>query len=121
MVVNSSAVAPIEFEGLQIFDYTSGVNISSSLAKIKVGPGRGHRKARSERSDKYYYVLNGIVLFTIEGKEYRLEGADFCLVQQGQSFSYENSSDEDATLLLLHTPSFDLDAETFLDCASSIR
>ena len=115
MVVNSATVAAIQFEGLRIFDYTAGGNTSSSLARIVVPPGGSHRKAKSERSDKYYYVLKGQVLFKVEGEVYPLEGADFCLVQQGKSFSYENQTGEEAILLLVHTPSFELDSETFLD------
>ena len=115
MIVRHNSVEAINFEGLQIYDYTAGGQTSSSLALIEIPPGIRHREAWSKRSDKYYYVVAGRILFSLNGEEYDLTSGDFCLVRQGQHFRYENRTEEPVTLLLVHTPSFDLDSEMFTD------
>jgi len=104
MIVRYNSVESINFAGLQIYDYTAGEHTSSSLAAIKVPPGVRHGEAWSKRSDKYYYVVAGRILFSLDGKEHNLMPGDFCLVSQGQHFWYENRTEESATLLLVHTP-----------------
>ena len=115
MIVRRNSVEAIDFEGLRIHDYTAGGHTSSSLALIEVPPGARHREAWSKRSDKYYYVVAGRILFSLSGEEYDLASGDFCLVRQGRHSRYENRTGEPASLLLVHTPSFDLDSEMFAD------
>jgi len=115
MLVRGCAVEPFDFEGLQIRDYTAGCSLSSSLAVIHVAPGTRHRRARSERSDKYYYLLSGQVRFGLEQEEWDLAAGDFVLVPQGRSFWYENRTPAPAALLLVHTPAFDPQAELFVE------
>ena len=115
MIVQRAEIDGTEFEGLRVFDYTAGANTSSSLARIEVPPGVTHPPAKSERSDKYYYVMSGTISFTLAGTEHRLQKGDFCLVQQGESFTYTNTTEQRVTLLLLHTPRFELEDEVFLD------
>lgn len=115
MIVNNNSIKPINFEGLQIFDYTNGNETSSSLAVIQVPPGIQHRKAWSKRSDKYYYLMDGQIRFTLDEEDYDLVKGDCCLVKQGQRFRYENLASEVATFILIHTPSFDLASEVFLE------
>lgn len=43
-----------------------------------------------------------------------MKAGDFCLVKRGRRFSYSNESSEVATLVLVHTPSFDLREEVFV-------
>ena len=57
MIIRHDAVDPIEFDGLEIVDYTAGQEHSSSLAEIAVPAGVRHRLSWSNRSDKYYYVV----------------------------------------------------------------
>ena len=113
MIVRHNSLQAIDFEGLRIHDYTANGHTSSSLALIEVPPGVRHREAWSKRSDKYYFVVAGRILFSLSGEECDLTSGDFCLVRQGQRFRYENRTEEPATLLLVHTPSFDLDSEMF--------
>ena len=54
MIIKHDAVNPIEFEGLEIMDYTAGQENGSSLAEITVPVGVSHRLSWSNRSDKYY-------------------------------------------------------------------
>ena len=113
MKISKDSIEQIDFEGLQIVDYTSGRDITSSLADITVSPGVKHRKAYSNRSDKYYYIVSGHIQFNVEGELYDLYQGDACVILKGQKFSYKNDSDEPAKLILVHTPSFNLEFEVF--------
>ncbi len=113
MRVRRAEVAPIEFGGLAIYDYTQAAGKSSSLALIEVPAGAVHAESWSRRSDKYYLVTRGAIAFSLDGEDFTLETGDFCLVEQGQRFRYRNATPEPASLVLVHTPSFELDAEVF--------
>jgi mannose-6-phosphate isomerase-like protein (cupin superfamily) len=115
MKIDRSVLAPFDFEGLEIVDYTAGKELSSSIAEISVPSGVRHRTAWSKRSDKYYLVLDGALEFTLRGERFDLERRDCVVVPQGTRFSYRNVSGSDVRLLLVHTPSFDLEAEVFDD------
>ncbi|MBZ5589460.1 MAG: cupin domain-containing protein [Acidobacteriia bacterium] len=113
MIIREKAVAPFEFEGLTIRDYTAGHETAASFAVITVPPGGVHAEAWSRRSDKYYYVLAGMIEFIDSGEVHTLSAGDFCLVAKGQHFSYRNPGEMRATLCLLHAPSFDAGSEEF--------
>jgi mannose-6-phosphate isomerase-like protein (cupin superfamily) len=113
--IERRVLEPFDFEGLRITDYTAGRGLSSSLAEISVPPGVRHRTAWSKRSDKYYLVLEGSLDFIVAGEPVQLDSGDCCVIRQGTRFSYRNASDETARLLLVHTPSFELDAEVSED------
>lgn len=115
MLIRKSSLEPIDFDGLSIFDYTANADLGSSLATIDVPPGGRHPRAWSRRSDKYYFVTNGRVRFTIDDETSELTKGDFCFVRQGVVFSYENVSSEPAGLILVHTPAFELSAEVFVE------
>jgi mannose-6-phosphate isomerase-like protein (cupin superfamily) len=119
VLVRKTSLSPLDFSGLRIFDYTSGGELSSSLAVIEVPGGVRHAESWSKRSDKYYLVTAGQIRFERAGEEFDLGAGDFCLVRQGERFRYENETAETATLVLVHTPSFDLDSEVFVDDAAS--
>ena len=114
MFVKQDSLEAIEFEGLQIVDYTAGRDLDSSLAFISVPVGAAHAEAYSKRSDKYYLVIDGAVLFCLEGHEETLSKGDFCFVERGRHFSYRNIGAVQANLVLVHTPSFRLDQEVFV-------
>jgi len=113
MKIAKDSVAQIDFDGLQIVDYTSEKETSSSFAEITILPGVRHRRAYSTRSDKYYYVVSGNVHFDIEEEPYELRPGDVCVILKGQRFSYSNGSEEPAKVILVHTPAFDLESEVF--------
>jgi len=115
MLVRQATIAPIDFDGLKIFDYTANSKLRSSLATIEVPCGSKHAEAWSKRSDKYYLVIGGQIQFTLDDKEFVLAAGDFCYVVQGSHFSYRNDGAEPAMLVLVHTPSFDPDAEKFVE------
>ncbi len=114
MIINGSSVESLNFAGLNVFDYTPEMETRSSFAVVEVPPGASHREAYSETSEKYYYVVAGQVAFYLDGGEHKLASGDLCLVAQGQHFSYVNRTQDVATLVLVHTPSFDLGSEVFL-------
>ena len=51
--------------------------------------------------------------FSLEGEKFLLGPGDFCLDQQGKRFAYENEGSSQASLVLMHFPSFDLESEVF--------
>jgi len=114
-MIPRDSVAPLEFEGLEIRDYTDDLEPRSSVAEVTVPAGARHRPSWSKRSDKYYFGLRGRLSFTIGDLVVELAAGDLCIIQKGDRFSYENKSDEVATVLLVHTPSFDLSQEVFED------
>ena len=113
MIVKRGDVPSFDFDGLEIRDYTAGRDLSASFAIIDVRPGVAHRVSWSRRSDKYYYVIGGTVEFMDAGHTQLLTEGDFCLVKQGDRFSYRNAGSEPARLVLFHTPGFDIDSEEF--------
>ena len=115
MKIPRESLDSIDFDGLDILDYTAGLETASSVAEITVPPGIRHRTAWSRRSDKYYYVVSGRLEFLVEGESFDLASGDVCVVSKGQRFSYENRENEGAKILLIHTPGFDLDSEVFED------
>ena len=114
MIIRRKVIDPIDFHGLKILDYAADQDTSSSLAVITIPPGGRHPEAWSKRSDKYYYVISSTVSFTLDGKKHPLASGDCCIVLQGQHFSYENTTQETAELLLIHTPGFEMESEVFV-------
>jgi len=113
MRVTPTSLTPIDFDGLRILDYTAGLDVSSSLAVIDVPPGVRHKPSWSKRSDKYYYVVQGSVVFTVDGEPDTLSPGDVCIVPRGARFLYANEGPGDARLVLVHTPGFKLECEVF--------
>jgi mannose-6-phosphate isomerase-like protein (cupin superfamily) len=115
MIIRRDDADAFDWEGLQIRDMTHGKATAASLAVLRVLPGRSHRRARSTRSEKQYYVVGGRVRFEIDGVESDLEAGDLCVVSAGTPFSYRNQERSAATLVLIHTPPFDPANEEFLE------
>ncbi len=113
MIIRKEQVNQVDFDGLTILDYTSGSNESSSFAIIKVPQNVRHKVSWSKRSDKYYYVIEGEIKFTIDNKTIILKQGDFCIIKKGFKFSYHNASESVVMLVLVHTPNFDLNEEVF--------
>jgi mannose-6-phosphate isomerase-like protein (cupin superfamily) len=115
VLITRQSIAPLDFDGLRIFDYTAGRSESSSVALIEVNPGARHKEAWSRRSDKYYVLISGQISFVLEGTEHLMSAGDVCVVERGRRFSYTNRGSNSATLVLVHTPSFDLAEEVFVE------
>ena len=113
MIIKHKNTKPLEFDGLAIVDYTAGRKTNSSFAEITVPAGVSHRLSFSKRSDKYYYVVKGSVVFTVGGETEDLSPGDFCIVPKGVAFKYLNTGSDDAKLILVHTPDFRLECEVF--------
>ena len=113
MKIERESLNPIEFDGLEIRDYTVEVDESSSIAEITVPAGARHKQAWSKRSDKYYYVIDGTISFIVNDQVVELSTGDVCIIRRGERFSYENTTGVIAKLLLVHTPNFNLNEEEF--------
>jgi mannose-6-phosphate isomerase-like protein (cupin superfamily) len=113
MIIRKEQAIKIDFDGLNLLDYTSGCNESSSFATIKVPHNIRHKVSWSKRSDKYYYIIEGEIKFVIDSKSTILKQGDFCIVKKGSKFWYHNESGKDIMLALIHTPNFDLNEEVF--------
>ncbi len=111
MFIIHEAIEPLDFEGLKIIDYTAGLETKSSFAEITVPSGVSHRISWSKRSDKYYYVIHGIVDFMINDERKTLASGDVCIIPKGARFNYSNNGSDDAKLILVHTPNFKLECE----------
>lgn len=113
MFIKRNNLKPVEFDGIKIIDYTSSQVDSSSFAEVTVPSGVHHKISWSNRSDKYYYVIEGNVNFTIGGEHDMLSSGDACIIPKGVRFSYSNDGPGDAKLILVHTPSFKMEFEEF--------
>lgn len=111
--IRRSNVEPFAFGDLQIWDYKLEREQSASVALVQIKPTAAHGRARSGRSDKYYYVLGGLVEFEVGEITYWLAQGDLLIIPKGEWFDYRNGGAEPATLLLIHVPPFQLDAEEF--------
>ena len=112
-MIKKDSLKPIDFSGLKIYDFTEGLELSSSFALIQIPPNSQHLESWSTRSDKYYYIINGEIQFILEEKEFKLSKGDFCIVEKGRHFSYKNIQKNIANLILIHTPSFNINFEKF--------
>jgi len=115
VIIRRDAIEPFDFHGLTIRDYTAGLETASSFGVMTVPPSASHSEAWSRRSDKTYYVLAGSIEFTLDGTHMVLYEGDLCIVARGKHFSYRNPGPNAARLCIVHVPSFDLDAEVFVD------
>jgi len=98
---------------LRILDYTAKCNERSSFAIIKVPPNIGHQLSWSKRSDKFFYIVEGKIDFFINNNNYTLDKGDFCIIKKGDKFKYKNNTNKVVSLVLIHTPNFDLNEEVF--------
>jgi mannose-6-phosphate isomerase-like protein (cupin superfamily) len=113
MKIERESLKAFEFHGLEIRDYTAGREGRSSMAEVTVPAGARHARAWSKRSDKHYYVIDGKLSFIVDNQILNLSSGDVCIIHQGTRFSYENQTREIVKLLIVHTPSFELDEEIF--------
>jgi len=113
MIIKGTGVEHFDFDGLRIADYTAKFNGNSSFATISVLPQISHKLSWSRRSSKYYYIVTGEIIFTVNDKEHVLSSGDLCVIKKGEKFKYKNNSNEIVKMILVHTPNFKLDQEIF--------
>jgi len=113
MFIKKDDVKPLVFDGLQIFDYTDGLDGKSTLAGIVIPVDAKHKTSWSERSDKYYYMIQGKMRFTVDDKVQELGPGDVCIIAQGSRFRYENAGEAEARMIVMHTPGFQMESERF--------
>ncbi len=113
MIVKSSDTEKLDFEGLPLTDYTSKQDTLSSLAKLEVSPGSKHRIAWSKKSEKFYYILKGQLVFMINNREYTANVGDLCIIPVNTKFAYMNKTDSTVEAMLVHSPKINMGNEVF--------
>ena len=113
--IRRSQAKEMQLGDLHVLAYTAELDGSSSMAITKVPPGASHRKVRSSRSDKYYYMVKGELEFVVDGETQTMMEGDACIVPVGQTFKYKNASDDESSVLVVQTPGYDPNAETYLE------
>lgn len=113
MIIKGKNISSFDFDGIEICDFTSEMHNSASVASITVHSDVSHTKARSVKSDKYYYCISGVLHFSVADKSMILEPGDLIIVEKKTWFSYINKSNAPAQLLLFHVPEFELEFEEF--------
>ena len=115
MFVRQHQAQELQLGELYVLVYAAEPDGSSSMAITSVPPGAHHRRVRSSRSDKYYYMIEGGLQFIVEGETQTIMAGDACIVPVGQTFEYDNTSNTDARVLVVQTPPYDPSAETYLE------
>jgi quercetin dioxygenase-like cupin family protein len=109
--IRRSDVEPLAFGDLHIWNYQPGDALGASLALVQMRPGALHERTRSNRCDKYFYVLGGLVEFQAGEIEYWLAQGDLFVVPKGEWVEFRNGGNDTATLLVVYNPPFSMDAE----------
>ena len=115
MVITSSEIRSVKWEGLSIHDFTSNQDTQSSFAKIEISSGAKHKLSWSKVSEKFYYVLTGQLHFMIDNSDYVVNSGDLCIVPVNTRFAYMNKSNSTVEILLIHSPKFNIENEIFED------
>ena len=113
--ISGKDIIPFDFDGLKIREFTPGHLSEASIAEIEVASGCRHKRARSSKSDKIYFGLQGKVLFWVGGQEVALGERELLLIPRNEWFDYRNDNQDTGRLLLIHIPPFDIDAEEFAE------
>ena len=114
-IVNRKDVQPFDFRGLKIFEMTPEGSRSLSFAEIVAPRDIAHQWSRSSRSDKIYFGIEGEIEFELLDGKVILGPGSLLVIEQGEWFSYVNKEQTPGRMLLIHHPSFNLEAEEFLD------
>jgi transcriptional regulator with XRE-family HTH domain len=79
----------------------SDQKVSALLVRV---PPRGRRTHVRHRGEELQYCLRGTVMFTIDGKQYRLTSGDTVHFKGDLSHSWTNIGTEEAELLVVCSP-----------------
>lgn len=81
-----------------------------NLALITIQPHRDGPEAHTHRhEDDSFYMLEGELVFTVEGEEVVADAGTFVLVPPGVEHAFANRGDEVASFVNVHAPAgFDL-------------
>lgn len=115
MIIKSAEIRSIKWEGLSITDFTSNLDTQSSLAKIVISSGNKHKISWSKVSEKFYFVLSGQLHFMVDNRDYVINSGDLCVVPVNTRFAYMNKSNNPVEILLIHSPTFNIENEVFED------
>lgn len=113
LLITQNKTKTFDFHGIKITDYANVKVKSASVAVIEVLPGIQHQTARSTRSDKFYFCLEGSVTFQVDEKKIILHPMELLIIFKNEWFSYSCDEKKQARMLLFHSPSFDIKSEKF--------
>ena len=113
--ISSKDVKPFDFGGLKIREVTPRDLSEAPIVEIEVAADCSHKRARSNKSDKITFCLQGSVSYRVEGQNVALDNQDLLLIPNNEWFDYRNDKEETARLLLLHIPPFEIQAEEFAE------
>jgi RimJ/RimL family protein N-acetyltransferase/mannose-6-phosphate isomerase-like protein (cupin superfamily) len=114
MLIRRVEAKEFGFHGVTVADYGATAEGTASVAMVDVPPGGRHPFAYSSRCEKLYLVIEGKVRFSVDGVLYDPQVRDLLIVPKGKVFRYENEGGGAASVLLVHVPAFDAEAEHLL-------
>jgi mannose-6-phosphate isomerase-like protein (cupin superfamily) len=84
-----------------------------TLAVVTIAPRRsGPEEHAHADEDDSFYMLDGELVFTVDGEDVTADAGTFVLVPPGVSHTFANRTDEPARFLNVHAPAgFDLRLE----------
>lgn len=71
---------------------------------VRLGPGKFKENAYSHPGEEFYYVIDGVVIFNVDGKEYLVKKGDSIHFPSHIPHIWENPLDNDAIVLSVTTP-----------------
>ena len=83
---------------------TEGLSDQKLSALLVRVPPRGKRSHLPHQGEEFQYCLQGTVVFTIHGKQYRLTAGDALHFKSDLSHSWTNIGSEEAEMLMICSP-----------------
>jgi mannose-6-phosphate isomerase-like protein (cupin superfamily) len=101
------------WEGLKGFAYNSKDDFeNASAAYFEVT--KSHGKTKTTKSDRIYYIIEGVGEFTISNEAIKVEKTDVIIVPRDTPYDYK-AIDGVLKLFLIHVPAYDGKAEVKLE------
>ena len=104
MLIKTEHTNEENFRGLKILDYISGMKVPFSFSVITVKKDQSYPPGYSSKSEKFYYVVKGNIVFTIEGEVFEAKKGELILVKKNHMFTYENRYPASVEMILINTP-----------------
>jgi len=101
------------WEGLKGWAYNSKEDFKNASGAYIEVTGK-HGKIKTLKSDRVYYVINGVGEFIINDEVIPIEKSDVVIVPSNVIYNYR-AKEGKLKLFLVHTPAFDQDSEVSLE------
>lgn len=97
-------VTPYQFADLWLRELSPDSMQAGSMAEITIPIGVERPSRHSQKVDRVYVGLAGVVEFTVDGESTHLGTGDVIHIAQGEEYGYFNGGQEEARLLLFRAP-----------------